>query len=65
LPLLAAGLVGLSEPQAAMAQNRQPAATRSQEEDGYLLGGGDRVKIDFFNVPEYSGEYSGSHLGEV
>jgi polysaccharide biosynthesis/export protein len=27
-------------------------------EDGYLLGPGDRVKVDFFNVPEYSGEYS-------
>jgi polysaccharide export outer membrane protein len=39
-----------------MAQNR-PAASQSQVEDGYLLGGGDRVKIDFFNVPEYSGEY--------
>lgn len=27
-------------------------------EDGYLLGPGDKVKVDFFNVPEYSGEYS-------
>jgi len=25
--------------------------------DGYLLGGGDRIKIDVFNVPEFSGEY--------
>ena len=32
-----------------------PALT--QPEDGYLLGSGDRVRIDFFNVPEYSGEY--------
>lgn len=29
----------------------------TQTEDGYLLGAGDRVRIDFFNVPEYSGEY--------
>ncbi|XGV94866.1 MAG: SLBB domain-containing protein [Leptolyngbya sp. BL-A-14] len=29
----------------------------SQSEDGYLLGSGDRLRIDFFNVPEYSGEY--------
>ncbi len=28
-----------------------------QSEDSYLLGSGDRVRIDFFNVPEYSGEY--------
>ncbi len=25
--------------------------------DGYILGAGDRVKVDFFNVPEYSAEY--------
>ncbi len=34
-------------------QNSTPAET----EDGYLLGPGDRVKIDFFSVPEYTGEY--------
>jgi len=27
------------------------------EGDGYLLGAGDRVKLDFFNAPEFSGEY--------
>lgn len=27
-----------------------------QVEDGYLLGPGDRVRIDIFNVPEYTGE---------
>ena len=32
-------------------------ASPTQAEDGYLLGSGDRVRIDFFNVPEYSGEY--------
>ncbi|XGV98115.1 MAG: SLBB domain-containing protein [Leptolyngbya sp. BL-A-14] len=36
--------------------NRQ-APPQAAEGDGYLLGGGDRVKLDFFNVPEFSGEY--------
>lgn len=27
------------------------------ETDNYILGAGDRVKVDFFNVPEYSAEY--------
>ncbi len=26
-------------------------------DDGYLLGAGDRIKLDFFSVPEFSGEY--------
>jgi polysaccharide biosynthesis/export protein len=26
--------------------------------DGYILGAGDRVKVDFFNVPEYTAEYT-------
>ena len=34
------------------------APDASSSEDGYLVGPGDRVKVDFFNVPEYSGEYS-------
>lgn len=28
-----------------------------QGDSGYILGPGDRLKIDIFNVPEYSGEY--------
>jgi polysaccharide export outer membrane protein len=36
---------------------RPTADALSQTEDGYLLGSGDRLRIDFFNVPEYSGEY--------
>lgn len=27
------------------------------EEDGYLLGAGDRIRMDVFSVPEFSGEY--------
>jgi len=33
-------------------------AQTSTTQDGYLLGVGDRVRIDVFNVPEYSGEFS-------
>jgi polysaccharide export outer membrane protein len=29
----------------------------SSEEDGYVLGPGDRIRIDFFNVPEFTGEF--------
>ena len=32
-------------------------ASPIQAEDDYLLGSGDRLRIDFFSVPEYSGEY--------
>jgi polysaccharide export outer membrane protein len=35
----------------------QPAVPQPMAEDGYQLGVGDRVKVDIFNVPEYSGEY--------
>lgn len=34
-----------------------PAPVPVQGESGYILGPGDRIKIDIFNVPEYSGEY--------
>jgi polysaccharide biosynthesis/export protein len=27
------------------------------EGDSYILGGGDRIRLDFFSVPEFSGEY--------
>ncbi|KAM3108725.1 polysaccharide biosynthesis/export family protein [Phormidesmis sp. 146-20] len=33
----------------------QPASTL--ESDGYVLGAGDRVRVEFFSVPEFSGEY--------
>ncbi len=35
----------------------QPASVAVDSEDGYLLGAGDRIKIDFFSVPEYTSEY--------
>jgi polysaccharide biosynthesis/export protein len=33
-----------------------PAWTAA-EGDGYVLGGGDRLRVDIFGVPEFSGEY--------
>jgi len=36
----------------------QRAIAQVPTDDGYLLGVGDRVRIDVFNVPEYSGEFS-------
>jgi polysaccharide export outer membrane protein len=34
-----------------------PAAARFPAGDGYVLGAGDRIKVDFFGVPEFTGEY--------
>lgn len=58
-------LPGIVEPAIAQAPQRtakvQPSSTNSltvPEGDGYLLGAGDRVKIDVFNVPEITGEYT-------
>ncbi|NJP12260.1 MAG: polysaccharide export protein [Leptolyngbyaceae cyanobacterium RU_5_1] len=31
--------------------------TQITQEDEYVLGGGDRIRVDVFGVPEYSGEY--------
>lgn len=33
-----------------------PSPNRSQTSEAYILGSGDRVQIDIFNVPEYSGD---------
>lgn len=43
-----------------------PAPTTSPlAGDGYLLGPGDRIRIDIFNVPEFSGEYQVLPTGTV
>jgi polysaccharide biosynthesis/export protein len=35
-----------------------PAPTvLSEDGDGYVLGAGDRLRVEFFSVPEFSGEY--------
>ncbi len=39
------------------AKPSQKAAPRQGRLDSYLLGPGDRIRIDVFNVPEYSTEY--------
>jgi polysaccharide biosynthesis/export protein len=70
LQLLAASLLmvpSLGYPLAVQANQGQPSISAvsrpiplmpdASEADGYILGGGDRVKIDFFSVPEFSGEY--------
>ena len=34
-----------------------PAASSIPVDQGYLLGAGDKIKLDIFSVPEYSGDY--------
>ncbi len=34
-----------------------PTAAPVVSDDGYILGAGDRLKLDFFSLPEFSGEY--------
>ncbi len=34
-----------------------PIAAPVVSDEGYILGAGDRLKLDFFNLPEFSGEY--------
>ncbi len=43
-------------PQASLAQ-RQPRTTSTQISTNYTLGGGDRIRVNVFEVPEYTGEY--------
>ena len=39
------------------ALNVQPGATQAATDASYILGAGDRIRVDFFSVPEYSGEF--------
>lgn len=43
--------------QAPSISNRSLVAVQASSSDDYLLGAGDRVRIDFFGVPEFTGEY--------
>ncbi|MGI8504741.1 MAG: SLBB domain-containing protein [Hassallia sp.] len=36
---------------------RQPKAATTQLDANYTLGGGDRIRVNVFEVPEYTGEY--------
>jgi polysaccharide biosynthesis/export protein len=54
-------LPGLIVPQAVIAATSLPPNNLSEltpgDGDDYILGAGDRLKIDFFSVPEFSTEY--------
>ncbi len=44
--------------QARVQPNPAPASVPTpSEDDGYLLDGGDRIRVDFFSVPEFTGDY--------
>lgn len=59
--LLTFGVVTLPVPGMAQLPNLSSPATTSttlvSQNTGYTLGGGDRLRLDVFNVPEYSGEF--------
>lgn len=54
--LLMALSVALPDVSQAQRQPRAAAATR-QLDANYTLGGGDRIRVNVFEVPEYTGEY--------
>lgn len=69
-PLMLAALLGLmATATPAIAQNAgsrpQSAPASVRVDEGYLLGSGDRVRIDIFGVPEYSGEYQVMSDGSI
>lgn len=64
--LTLAGWVGVAAPVIAQPQPTRtrtvappppPSAPAARVDEGYLLGSGDRLKLDVFGVQEYSGEY--------
>ncbi|MBD2078538.1 SLBB domain-containing protein [Leptolyngbya sp. FACHB-17] len=59
---LAQATPALAQSSGSQAQSA-PAAVRVDE--GYLLGSGDRLRVDIFGVPEYSGEYQVMADGSV
>ncbi|MBD1857794.1 MULTISPECIES: polysaccharide biosynthesis/export family protein [Leptolyngbya] len=72
-PLMMATLLGLTAiatPAIAQTAPTRPAPAAASPapvrvDEGYLLGSGDRVKIDIFGVPEYSGEYQVMSDGSI
>jgi polysaccharide biosynthesis/export protein len=61
--LLANGLavpaIALTNPTPAILPNNSAAvAPPDATGEDYVLGPGDRIRVDFFNVPEFSGEYT-------
>jgi polysaccharide export outer membrane protein len=56
--VVAIGWVSFGTPTFAQTATTQPRTSAPIVTDaGYLLGAGDRVKLDIFSVPEYSGDY--------
>jgi len=58
------GLTAITAPAMAQSSGSSPASPSAAPsissvgvDEGYLLGSGDKVKIDIFGVPEYTGEY--------
>ncbi len=74
-PLMMATLLGLTAiatpvmAQSSGSRSQSPAVAPSaapvRVDEGYLLGSGDKVKIDIFGVPEYSGEYQVMSDGSI
>ena len=48
--------VNITLPSVSLAQ-KQPVRSTSSIATDYLLGGGDRIRVNVFEVPEYTGEY--------
>jgi len=48
--------VTIALPPASQAQ-KQPRAATTKFDTNYTLGGGDRIRVNVFEVPEYTGEY--------
>lgn len=48
--------VNIALPSVSLAQTQKVSATSTISTD-YLLGGGDRIRVNVFEVPEYTGEY--------
>ena len=54
--LMAVPTTAQTPPRSAPAVLR-PTANPLPIDQGYLLGAGDKIKLDIFSVPEYSGDY--------
>ena len=59
LSLAAPGLAQIPQLPRSQPLGSRPAASSAplSVDQGYLLGAGDKIKLDIFNVPEYSGDY--------
>lgn len=55
--VLLTAVVNITIPTASLAQQKPAARQSTQVDTNYTLGGGDRIRVSVFEVPEYSGEY--------